>query len=89
MPLTAWFLAIYLLSQTKNGISALELGRKLGVNNNTAWWLKHELMQAMRERDRGHRLAGTLQIDDTCLDGEHPGGKRRRGSSIASIVATT
>lgn len=33
LPLTSWLLAVYLLSQTKNGIKALELGRKMGVNN--------------------------------------------------------
>ena len=80
LPLTSWFLAIYLLSQTKNGISALELGRKLGVNNNTAWLLKHKLMQAMRERDRRYRLHGTVQLDDAYLGRENPGGKRGRGS---------
>ena len=80
MPLTTWFLAIYLLSQTKNGISALELGRKLGVNDNTARLLKHKLMQAMRERDQGYRLQGTVQVDDAYLGGENPGGKRGRGS---------
>ena len=77
LPLTTWFLAMYLLSQTKNGISALELGRKLGVNNNTAWLLKHKLMQAMRERDQRYRLEGTVQVDDAYLGGENPGGARR------------
>ena len=80
LPLTTWFLAIYLLSQTKNGISALDLGGKLGVNNNAAWLLKHKLMQAMRERDRRYRLHGTVQLDDAYLGGENPGGKRGRGS---------
>ena len=48
LPLTTWFLAIYLLSQSKNGISAMDLKRQLGVSYNTAWKLKHKLMQTMR-----------------------------------------
>ena len=80
LSLTTWFLALYFLTQTKNGIAALELGRKLGVNNNTAWLLKHKLMQAMRERDQRGRLAGTVQLDDDYLGDENPGGKRGRGS---------
>jgi len=32
LPLTTWFLAMFLVTQTKNGISALELKRLLGVN---------------------------------------------------------
>jgi len=86
LPLTTWFLAMYLLSQSKSGISALELGRKLGVNDNTAWLLKHKLMQAMRERDEGRRLEGTVQMDDAYLGGEHPGGKRGRGSQNKTPV---
>ena len=76
LPVATWFLAMYLLSQTKNGISALQLGRQLGVDDNTAWLLKHKLMQAMRERDRAYRLGGTVQVDDAYLGGENPGGKR-------------
>ena len=37
LPLRTWFLAMYLLTQTKNGISALELSRQLAVSYNTAW----------------------------------------------------
>ena len=86
LPLTTWLLAMYLLSQSKNGISALELGRQLGVNDNTAWLLKHKLMQAMRERDRTYRLGGTVPVDDAYLEGENPGGKRGRGSENKTPV---
>ena len=34
--LRTWFLAMYLMTQTKNGISALELSRQLGVSYDTA-----------------------------------------------------
>ena len=62
LPLTTSFLAMYFLSQTtKNGISALELGRNPGVNDNTAWLLKQELLHALRERDQRYRLAGTVR----------------------------
>ena len=67
LPLTTWFLAIYLLAQAKNGISAPELGCQLDVNHNTAWLLKHELLQAMGERDWGRKLRGTVQIDDAYM----------------------
>ena len=71
---------MYCLSQAKNGLSALALGRLLGVNNNSAWLLKHKLMQAMLERDQSYRLEGRVQVDDAYLGGELPGGKRGRGS---------
>lgn len=80
LPLTTWFLALYLLTQTKNGMAALELSRHLGVCYRTAWRVKHKLMQAMATRDAQQRLGGIVQIDDAYLGGEHPGGKPGRGS---------
>lgn len=51
LPLTTWFLAIYLISQAKTGLSALALKRQLGVSYPTAWLIHHKLMQAMTERE--------------------------------------
>ena len=80
LPLAGWFLAIYLLSQSKNGISATDLKRQLGVSYNTAWMLKHTLMQTMRERDDRRPLRGIVEFDDVYLGGETSGGKRGRGA---------
>ena len=51
LPLTVWFQAIYHLTQSKNGISSIELGRRLGVKRQTAWLMKHKLMRAMAARE--------------------------------------
>lgn len=80
LPLTSWFLAIYLISQAKNGIAALELKRLLGVSYPTAWLLHHKIMSTMTECDDAYTLEGKVLIDDAYLGGEHPGGKRGRGS---------
>lgn len=80
LPLRTWFLAIYLLTQNKNGISALSLRRQLGVSYNTAWLIKHKLMQAMVERDHDRPLSGLIQLDDAYWGGERHGGKIGRGS---------
>lgn len=80
LPLTVWFLAIYLVSQAKTGLSALALMRQLGVSYPTAWLLHHKLMQAMAERDEQYTLKHRVQIDDAYLGGELTGGKAGRGS---------
>ena len=80
LPLTTWFLAMYLVTQTKNGISALELKRQLGVSYCTAWSIKHKLMQVMKERDDEQRLKDIIQMDDAYWGGERHGGKRGRGA---------
>lgn len=79
LPLRTWFLAIYLLTQEKNGISALELSRQLGVSYNAAWRTKHKLMQAMKERDDESPLTGYIQLDDAYWGGVKR-GKRGRGA---------
>ena len=80
VPLTTWFLALYLLTQSKTNLSALELSRHLGVCYSSAWRMKHKLMQAMTQREASRRLTGFVQIDDAYLGGERNGGKRGRGS---------
>src|SRR5215217_4300515 len=94
LPLTTWSAAIYHLTQSKNGISTVELGRRLGVKQGTAWLMKHKLMRAMAAREAAKpRLAGRVEIDDAYLGGERPGGKRGRGAAgktpVVAAVETT
>ena len=58
LALTIWFLAIYLVSQAKTGLSALDLKWQLGVSYPTAWLVQQKLMQAMVERDAQYTLSG-------------------------------
>ena len=80
LPLTTWFLAIYLIIQAKTGLSALALKRHLGVSYPTAWLLHHKINRAMAQQDSTHRLSGAVQLDDAYLGGERTGGKVGRGS---------
>src|SRR6476620_829938 len=80
LPLRLWFRAIYHLTLSKQGISSVELGRRLGVTQTTAWKLKHKLKQVMLERDATKHLTGRVEIDDTYIGGERSGGKRGRGA---------
>src|SRR3954471_6695897 len=94
LPLTTWFAAIYHLAQGKNEISSVELGRRLGVKQATAWLVKHKLMRAMAEREAGKpKLSGRVEVDDAYLGGERPGGKRGGGAAgktpLAAAVETT
>src|SRR5215212_1503510 len=91
LPLTAWFTAVYHLTRSKGGI---ELARRLGVRQPTAWLVKHKLMQAMAAREAAKpKLSGRVEVDDAYLGGERPGGKRGRGAAgktpIVAAVETT
>lgn len=93
LPLRTWFRAIYHLTQSKGGISSIELSRRLGVTQTTAWKLSHKLMQVMFEREREKPLAGRVEMDDAYLGGKRHGGKRGRGAAgkvpfIAAVETT-
>ena len=65
LPLRLWFKAMYLMTmylmtQSKNGISSIGLGRRLGVTQTTAWTLKHKLAQVTIERNAAKRLKGQV-----------------------------
>jgi len=81
LPLTTWFQGIYLLTQDKKGISAMQLHRQLGISYNAAWRMKHKLMQVMLERDAAKKLSGFVELDDAYLGGERSGGKVGRGAA--------
>ena len=91
--LRVWFRAMYHLTQSKQGISSIELGRRLGVTQTTAWTIKHKLAQVMMERDAEQHLNGRVELDDAYLGGERSGGKRGRGAEgktpFVAAVATT
>jgi len=93
LPLSRWFLAMQLLTQSKNNVSALELMRQLGVSYRSAWLMKHKIMEAMRLREDRRELSGRVEIDDAYLGGELSGGKTGRGSQnkipFVAAVQTT
>lgn len=93
LPLTRWFLAMQLLTQSKNNVSALELMRQLGVCYRTAWLVKHKIMESMRVREEHRELDGRVEIDDAYLGGELSGGTAGRGSEnkvpFVAAVQTT
>ena len=93
LPLTRWFIAMQLLTQSKNNVSALELKRQLGVCYRTAWLVKHKLLEAMRLAESDRQLSGRVEIDDAYLGGERSGGKAGRGSEnkipFVAAVQTT
>ena len=80
LPLRTWFIALHLLSQSKNNLSALALKRQLGVAYKTAWLIKYKLMDVMADRKNRRVLTGRVEIDSAYLGGERSGGKVGRGS---------
>jgi transposase-like protein len=92
LPLRIWFRTIYLITQSKKGISSIELSRRLGVTQTAAWVMKHKLAQVMLERNASKKLKGKVQMDDAYIGGERAGrpGRGAAGKTpFVAAVATT
>ena len=74
LPLRKWFIAIYLMCQSKKGMSAHQLHRMLGTTYKTAWYLCHRIRQAMgNDPFTETTLVGIVEIDETMIGGRKSG----------------
>ncbi len=69
LPLWKWFLATYLIVESKKGMSANQMKRTLEVSYKTAWYLCHRIRKAMLEVD-APKLSGIVEIDETYVGGK-------------------
>lgn len=67
-PLRSWFFAIFLFGNSKNGVSAKELERHLGVTYKTAWRIARQIRSLMAES--GNPLGGIVEVDETYIGGK-------------------
>ena len=85
LPLKTWFRAMWLICASKNGVSALNLQRSLGLRSyNTAWLCLHKLRRAMVRPGR-NLLKGVVETDETYIGGPAE-GKCGRGAFGKRIV---
>jgi transposase-like protein len=70
LPLMKWFAAIYLISESKKGMSANQLKRTLKVAYKTAWYLCHRIREAVKDADGAALLSGIVECDETYIGGK-------------------
>src|SRR4029077_10377413 len=63
LPIWKWFLATYLITESRKGMSANQLKRTLGVSYKTAWYLCHRIRSAMIEANP-EMLSGVVEVDE-------------------------
>ncbi len=81
LPLLVWVRAIFLMTQSKRGLSALELKRQLGLSRYaTSWSLLRKIRHALKERDQRYQIEGIIE-----LDGAHF-GKKQSGTHKQVLV---
>ncbi|MBN4071296.1 IS1595 family transposase [Crocinitomix catalasitica] len=89
LKLKTWYEALYLVCNTKKGISACELQRQLGLKRNEpAWYMLHKIRKAMARINEKEQLSDNIELDDaffTTVDDKSQlppmdGKKRDRGT---------
>jgi transposase-like protein len=68
--LSKWFVAIYLLTAHKKGISSLQLHRDLGVTQKTAWFMLQRIRYAIRTKSFNKPLQNFVECDETYVGGK-------------------
>lgn len=86
LSLKKWFMAIYLITAHKKGISSLQLSKDIGVTQKTAWFMLHRIRHAIKAKSFDKPLLSNIvEVDETYVGGKHH-GKRGRGSENKTPV---
>jgi transposase-like protein len=68
VPLQKWFIALWLLSCQKKGISSIQLSRQIGVTQSTAWRMAHKIRERLSQEVE---LSGEVEVDETYVGGKN------------------
>jgi transposase-like protein len=89
IPLSKWLLGAFLINTGKNGVSAHELQRSLGITLKAAWFMAHRLRHAMARMTHEPLLDGIVEADETYIGGKRKGtppGRPGQNSHKAPVV---
>ncbi|MBI4463130.1 MAG: IS1595 family transposase [Acidobacteria bacterium] len=86
LPLPKWFLATYLMLESKKGISSNQMRRMLKVSPKTAWYLCHRIRKAIAEEKIKPQLDGTVEVDKTFLGGRHDKRRKREPWDKQAVI---
>ena len=70
LPLQKWFIAIYLLTTHKKGISSLRLAEHIGTTQKTAWFIMHRIRNCCNIQ-HADKMQGTIEADETFVGGKN------------------
>jgi transposase-like protein len=93
--LEKWLPAVWLISNSKNGVSSCEISSSLGVTQKTAWFMMHRIRFAMKENLYGYvgKLGGSnsgpVEVDESFIGGKVTSMHKGRAKAIQALRAST
>lgn len=69
LPLIKWFVAMYLISSHKKGVSSHQLSRDINVTQSTAWYMLQKIRLLFPQTD-GEAFEGTVECDEVYIGGK-------------------
>lgn len=81
IPLQKWFLAIWLVTSHKKGISSLQLGRDLNISQKAAWFLLQRIRVCL-SIENDSELDGIVEVDETFVGGKNK--NRHKNKKVAN-----
>jgi transposase-like protein len=67
--LDKWLPVMWMLANSKNGVSSWEIHRAMGVTQKTAWFMLQRGRLAMQDEGTGGKLCGEVEVDETFIGG--------------------
>jgi len=69
--LQKWFMAVFLITNHKKGISSVQLANDIGVTQKTAWFMAQRIRFALKVKSFEKKIDGVIQCDETFVGGKN------------------
>lgn len=100
LPLQKWFVAAFLMTTSRKGISSYQLAREIGVTQKTAWFVLGRLRKAAEQASASAgTLPGPVEADESYFGGKNKNrhaSKKQKGAhgpvgkmGVAAMVSRT
>src|SRR3984885_2387952 len=83
IPLSKWLTAMWLVANSKHGVSSYEIARDLGLTQKTTWFMLHRIREAMQDKN-ATKLAGEVEVDKSFIGARRAMHRERRERVITS-----
>lgn len=89
--LDRWLMAMWMLSDCKNGVSSYEIHRAIGVTQKTAWFMLHRIRLAMKNESflKLGSQGGPVETDETFVGPDTRKMHKKRRAKIEALATAT